>query len=352
MTGGLDKNSHDIRVQHVASHPDGAQSGRTLAQLIDEYIADPVSGYQRLRYNTRTNHGHLLRRMKESFGHVRLADIRSRTLEEMYLKWSNNRKHISTGHQFIAKLRTICGYGSGMLEDNECTRLCIALHQRRYEASDRRQEAFMTAEQATAIREKAREIGYFSIALAQALQFDCLLRQGDCIGFWVPLSEPEHSTVIRGDWKWVRGITWDEIDENLVLNHVTSKKQKRLILPLTECPMVMEEFKHIPDWLKQLGGPLIVNEATAYPWKSTAFRQTWRKIADICGIPKEIKSMHSRAGGISEGSDAGIPLEIMRHAAKHSDIGMTQRYSRNEHAKAAEAIRLRVEHRRAKQEAE
>lgn len=331
-----------------------ASSGRTLGQLIDEYVADPVSGFSRMRYNTRTNHEHLQRRMKEKFGHVLLSDIKARVLEEMYLHWSQNRTKVSTGHMFIAKLRTMCGYGSAMLEDNDCTRLCIILQKRRYEAAAKHRESFLSAEQATLIRDKAREVGYFSIALAQALQFDCLLRQGDCLGFWVPIGEPEHSTVISrdGEWKWVRGITWEEIDENLVLTHVTSKKQKKLILPLGECPMVRAELAHVPDWQRKLGGPLIVDESTAYPWKATKFRQKWRQIADICGIPKEIKNMDSRSGGISEGSEAGVPLEIMRHAAKHSDISMTQRYSRNEHALAAEALRRRVEHRKAKQETE
>jgi hypothetical protein len=33
-------------------------------------------------------------------------------------------------------------------------------------------------------------MGWHSIALAQAIQFDCALRQKDVIGEWVPESEP------------------------------------------------------------------------------------------------------------------------------------------------------------------
>lgn len=323
-------------------------AGRTLGQLIEEYKTDRVSRYRKLRYATRINHDHLMRRMAERYGHLLLSDIKARTLEEMHLHWSHDGKTPATGKSFMSKLRSICGYGAGMLDDGECSRICQAIGQRRDDAFGERKAAFMTAEQAIAVREKAREIGYFSIALAQAIQFDTLLRQRDCIGEWVPIAEPVESSVVSrdGEWKWHRGITWEEIDENLVLNHVTSKKQKRLILPLSEAPMVMEEFKHIPDWQRKLGGPLIVDESTAYPWKAVKFRQTWRKIADICGVPDEVKNMHSRSGGISEGIKAGVPIEFMRHAAKHSHVQMTAHYDRDEHEIAAEALRRRASSRK------
>jgi hypothetical protein len=325
-------------------------AGRTLAQLVEEYKTDRVSRYRKLRYATRVNHDHIMRRMVEKYGHLLLSEIKARTLEEMHLHWTHDGATISTGKTFMGKLRTICGYGAGMLDDQDCARICQAISQRRDDAfADDRERPFMTAEQATAVREKAREIGYFSIALAQAIQFDTLMRQRDTLGEWIPMSEPGQSNVISrdGKWKWVRGITWEEIDSDLVLNHVTSKKQKRLILPLSEAPMVMEELKHWPAWAPRTG-PVIVYEASALPWKTVKFRQTWRKIADLCGVPEEIKNMHSRSGGISEGIRMGVPIEHMRHAAKHSHVLMTAQYDRAEHEIAAEALRRRAYGRKAK----
>jgi site-specific recombinase XerD len=55
--------------------------------------------------------------------------------------------------------------------------------------------------------------------------------------------------------------------------------------------------------------------------------------------------MDSRAGAISEATDAGADLEHVRHAATHSDIAMTQRYSRGSEDKIAGVQRLRAEHR-------
>ena len=66
----------------------------------------------------------------------------------------------------------------------------------------------MTADYASAIRSKAHELGWNSIALAQAIQFELKLRPVDVIGEWVPLSEPGTSDVTWGDEKWLRGLRW------------------------------------------------------------------------------------------------------------------------------------------------
>jgi hypothetical protein len=56
--------------------------------------------------------------------------------------------------------------------------------------------------------------------------------------------------------------------------------------------------------------------------------------------------MDSRAGGITEASDAGAPLEHIRHAATHSDIQTTQGYSRGAADKTANVLEMRALHRK------
>jgi hypothetical protein len=315
---------------------------RTLGHLIEEYKADRVSGYRKLRYATRVNHDNIMVRMVAAYGHLRLSEIKARTLHEMHLHWSQDGKKLAMAHSFMAKLRALVGYGASFLDDPDCTRLCVALgHRRDAQAGEKNQE-YLTYEQAVAIRNMAREIGYFSIALAQAMQFETLIRQKDAIGEWVPLSEPGDGAVALGDKKWQRGIIWEEINQDLILDHVTSKKQKRLVIPLHLSPMTMEEFWHVPDWQHDAGGPVIVCEYTSYPWDPSDFRRRWRTIADLCGVPKSVKQMHSRSGGISEGIKLGVPMEFMRHAALHSDLQTTAGYDRAKDELAAEALRRRV----------
>lgn len=316
----------------------------TLRGLIEKYKEDPISGWSQLRYHTRQNHESLLKRMVDAHGDVVLSDIRLRTVEEWYLRWSDGKKKKGMGHMFISKLRTLCHYGAGLLEDPECTRICIILGTRRYEGSKPRQD-FITAEQATAIRVKAREYGYHSIALAQAFQFDIVLRQKDVIGEWVPFEEPGESDTEWHGQKWLKGLRWEKIDSDLILRHTTSKVGKPLEVDLTLAPFVMEELRLMPDFMKTRTGPIIVSEATAMPWVAAEFRRKWRMIATAAGVPKNVYNMDSRSGGITEGTDAGMTLEQMRHAATHSHVGMTARYSRNSASKIAESLRARAAHR-------
>jgi hypothetical protein len=206
-------------------------------------------------------------------------------------------------------------------------------------------ETFLTAEQAQAVILTAHSFGWHSIAFAQAIQFELLLRQKDVIGEWVPVAEPGKSSLIWRGQKWLRGIRWEEIDENLVLRHMTSKKQKRIEVDLNLAPMVMECLAFLGG--RKASGPVILNEITGAPWSPAEFRRKWRIVAEWAGVPKEVKNMDSRAGGITEASTAGVELEHIRHAATHSNIAMTQRYSRNAAVKIAGVQAKRAEYRKA-----
>ena len=56
----------------------------------------------------------------------------------------------------------------------------------------------------------------------------------------------------------------------------------------------------------------------------------------------------SRAGGVTEGSDAGADLEHLRHHASHSSATTTALYSRKTLTKTRAVARLRVAHRELK----
>jgi hypothetical protein len=55
--------------------------------------------------------------------------------------------------------------------------------------------------------------------LAQALQFELMLRQKDVIGEWVPDSEPGENDIHHDGRKWFRGIRGDAIDGDMILRH-------------------------------------------------------------------------------------------------------------------------------------
>lgn len=316
----------------------------TLDALVTRYKGDRVSGWQKLRYHTRQNHEFLLTRILATHGARTIASIRRRDIEEWHLDWSDDGRKVAMGHSFMSKLRTLFNYGASMLEDPDCIRMAMVLRGCKF-AMGAPRKSFIQAQHAIAIRRQAHRIGYPSIALAQALQFEIVLRQRDVIGEWVPETECVESDLTWHGAKWHRGLLWDEIDGDLVLRHKTSKTRKDLEVDLTLAPMVMEEIDALPQYMRLSSGPVVICEATGLPWHASEFRRKWRLCADEAGVPRELFNMDSRSGGITEGTDAGIPIEFMSKAATHSDVATTMRYNRNDPKKIADALRQRAAYR-------
>lgn len=328
--------------------PDAEFDG-TVGHLIDLYQTDADSKYRKLRPCSRVYYISLCRRIRADHGNKRLADMKARDLhrwyEELQIPGKRNKKkipQIAGAHATIGMFRTILGFGMTILESEDCTRLSVILHKMRFEMAKPRTEQ-LTAEHVVAIRAEAHRVGQHSIALASAFQFEVILRQKDVIGEWVDVSEAGISDVTYHGQKWLRGIRWENIDDQLVLRHITSKRQKPIEVNLLEAPMVMEELRLLPSIPKK--GPIVVNDTTGLPHSADHFRRHWRKIATTVGVPKSIRNMDSRAGAISEATLAGAVLEHVQHAATHSDISMTQRYARGGVEKTAKVQAARSAYR-------
>jgi hypothetical protein len=314
----------------------------TIKGLIDCYQLDPDSPFHKLRFNSRNNYVNLLRRLLTDIGEEHLMEVKARTALRWHEMWVGEKNHIAMAHSLMGMVRTLMTFGATILDCPECKRIKPVLGDMRFTMPKARTER-LTAAHAVAIRAKAHELGRHSLAVAQAFQFECILRQKDIIGEWVPMTEPGMSDVTdRGD-KWLRGLRWSEIDGDLILRHTTSKKGKDIEIDLKLAPMVMEELQRLPSIPKS--GPVVVLERTGIPYRGAQFRKDWRLIATAAGVPERVYNMDSRAGAISEATDAGAELEHVRQAATHSDIKMTQRYSRNAVDKTANVQRKRNEFR-------
>lgn len=321
----------------------------TLRSLIRCYRTDPDSGFAKKRYASRVHYEHLFKKIDEEHGDKPLAEIKGRMFRRWYETWAEAGT-TTIQRSYITMLRILLNYGAALLEDADCLRLATALSNMRFEGIKPR-SARLTAEQVNAFRVKAHERKRPSLALAQAFQFECIFRQKDVLGEWVPIKEPGVSDVIRKNRiKWLRGIRWEEIDANMVLKHVTSKRQKEVTVDLKNAPMVLEELAlkygaPVARDMLPARGPIIVAERTGAPWNVVEFRRQWRLTANAAGIPATVRNMDSRAGAITEASDGGAPLEFIKDAATHSDIGMTQRYSRNAEERIAVVQLARLERR-------
>ncbi len=333
-----------------------------LASLIHCYRTDGDSPYQKNRFHVRKHRDGMLRRIGQRYGEVKLPDIKARLLIAWHKEWTGDGVKLATGSAYIGQLRALFSFGATLLENPDCERLCGVMHKMRFQGTKARGVS-VTAEYAEMVRTTAHtNFGWHMIALGQAFQFECTLRQKDVIGEWVPISEPGVSAIHDGDNKWLRGIVWTEIDENLILRHLTSKKQKMIEVDLKLAPMVMEELQRMANGplilvneitkkvtvnrhLLPATGPVCYCDTNGLPWSGNEYRRKWRLVANEAGVPKNVWNMDSRSGAISEGIAAGASMEMVRHAATHSDMSQTADYDRGQAEATAKVMKLRMESR-------
>ena len=331
-------------------------SGKTKRQMVDDgtfnalfdfYELHEESPFQTVKHNTRDTYMSDLKALRAAIGTQRRHLVSGPDMKRWHRKFKLPTKEggperIRSAHSKMTMLRMTLGFGA-FLELQHAKRLVDILSETRFENSAPR-ESSITADQVIAVRKAAHARGYPSVALAIAVMFECLLRQRDVIGEWRKdaTAQPAGGLIDRG-LVWSTGLVWGtHINSDLILSKPTSKSRgrKRAVFDLKLLPMVMEEIAFVPP--EKRIGPLIVSETTGIPWRRRRFQEHWRKCARAAGIPDDIWSMDTRAGGLSEADEAGAELGALRHAATHSQPSTTVRYLRRPLKKTSEVAKQRV----------
>lgn len=247
----------------------------------------------------------MLNRIKKDIGNDQVGDWNADRIQSAYdNNWAANGK-LSMGHTIIGKLRLLATFGSVVLDDNACTRLSSILGNMRFPLGPKRTDV-LTFDHVRAIRAVANnEFNWPSIALAQALQFELSkLRQVDVIGEWVPIGEPGTSEITKGNEKWVNGLRWSDIDENMILRRTMTsgrKNQQTVVeIDLKYHAMILEELNRVAPWKRN--GPMVVCEYSNLPWSAAEFRRKWRLVADKAGVPSSLTFTDGGRGNFAEAS--------------------------------------------------
>jgi hypothetical protein len=320
----------------------GARFDGTLRGLITLYRKTPESPFHALKDNSRRMYGESLDLLETAVGDRILARLNGADFRRWYTKLREPRdeggpERVRRAFKAMQILRIVVKFGVTM-DIPECARLAAILAAMRFASPAARSE-FVTFEQSSAIILKAIEMGRPSIAIAQALQFELTLRQIDVIGEWTPNRESASGIVDRGQ-RWSGGVQWSDIDRDGVLRKKTTKTGQQAVHDTAAYPLVAECLALIPA--ENRLGPIVKNETTGLPYRYRNFFQMWRAIARKAGVPDGVWNRDSRAGGVTEGTTAGVDLETMRHHANHSQIATTAIYSRGTLDKTRAAAAARV----------
>jgi hypothetical protein len=309
---------------------ESVSAGINLLSLIERYRSHERSAYRQLRHKTRESYESLLRRLERELGPRQIQNLDRELLERAHTEWANV-SGVPMAHSLITMLRALARFGATVLEDRACRELRLTLHDMHFSVAKRHAEP-LTREHVVAIRRKAHEMGLGSLALAQAFQFDCELRQKDVIGEWVPKnSDPEDSGVTHGDLKWLRGIRWENVDQRLVLRHRESFSLKEIEVNLRSKRMVLEELMRMYSLDETevfdrsnlpANGPIIIREFDHLPYQTHEFRRQWRRMAEACGFSKNLRNMDSRPRA-TQGANARSAT-----GKKHPFSGQTETHER------------------------
>jgi len=220
----------------------------------------------------------------------------------------------------------------------DCARADVILGKMRFQMPKNR-TAKLTLEHVRKIRRAARDLSLGSIALAQTIQFELAMRQKDVIGEWVPL-EGVSGGITHKNTRWTGGLVWSDIDAKMILRKTHVKTGIAVEHDLCLYPDILHEIELVDP--SRRVGPMIISEATGEPYKHRTFTQTWRRVADVAGLPQSVWNMDSRSGAISEAYDAGADeTSVMKHAG-HKNRQTSAKYNRGSLEQTSRVARFRM----------
>jgi hypothetical protein len=292
----------------------------TVESLVDCYMSDEDSAYALVQENTAEGYRSWFKMIRETVGKRLVARLVAKDLRRWYREWKKRTSRrgddgTRTAYGGIQAVRMLLNYGieSGI---KCCRTLRQDMDKIRFARSSPREETLSYAETKAVVTEALRR-GLKNVALSQALQFECMLRQIDVIGKWTTVA-PDYvpapgEIVLRG--KVWRGLTMEQIALDTSLRIRTSKTGQPVIHKTAACELVVLVLGAFGpgEWT----GPVARRpDGTPFPDRQ-AYAKVFRKIANAVGIAPETQNRDSRASGISEQQEAGVPDDDIQRQSGH-----------------------------------
>lgn len=321
--------------------------------LIGRYKSDEFSPIHDVKENTRESYMGMMARLETAIGSTLIADTDLVALK----RWQKAMKegHEARSREFNQRaeergfcprpvdatdyvkrmfqmIRTVIGYGV-QIKAPGARDVRDILSEMRIKAPKPRNVS-PTEDHIAAVVAVADEAGNSIFSLGILCQWWLTLRAVDVRGQWLGKGSAA---------RWADGLTWDMMDKDLTtLRKVPSKTERAapeaLVFDLTLLPELRERLLAIPQ--DQRIGP-VIKQANDVPFQRDAWSKTFRKYADLAGVPREVWMMDTRAGAINHAKRQGASQIQMQHQANHSQSSTTDRYIRERSDTVNTVIQMR-----------
>ena len=315
----------------------------SIGSLCNQFQIHDASPYKlRAKWNTQRLYDQCIKIICNTVGARALRELLGPDFTRWHTKWGDpsaegrprrltRAKHCMDTVRRVVSFGVTLGYADRARADGILGKMRFQMPKSRLSK--------LTLEQVGKIRSAAHDIGLGSIALAQTIQFELAMRQKDVIGEWVP-REGASGGITHKNTFWTGGMVWSDIDADMILRKTHVKTGFTVEHDLGLYPDILHEIDLVDP--SRRVGPMIISEATGEPYKHRTFTQTWRRVADVAGLPKGVWNMDSRSGAISEAYDAGADeISVMKHAG-HKNRQTSAKYNRGSLEQTSRVARFRM----------
>jgi hypothetical protein len=314
----------------------------TIGSLCNQFQTHDSSPYLKVKWNVQRLYDQCIKIIQSTVSARQVRDLIGPDFTRWHTKWGEPKSdgrppRLTRAKHCMDIVRRVVSFGV-TLGYADCARADVILGKMRF-AGPLPRSSKLTLQHVRAIRMKAHELGLGSIALAQVLQFELAMRQKDVIGEWTPVDDAAKGGIIHGTTRWTSGLTWSDIDAQMILRKTHVKTGSHVEHDLKLYPDLLAEIDLV-DVSRRIG-PMIISEPTGTPYKHRTFTQTWRRVADAAGLPRSVWNMDARAGAISEAYDSGADeTSVMKHAG-HKHRQTSARYNRGSLEQTSRVARSR-----------
>ncbi|SHG90301.1 hypothetical protein SAMN05444169_4724 [Bradyrhizobium erythrophlei] len=304
----------------------------SFKSLIDIYERDPESSYRELKPGPRETYNVYIKRLRKHIGELRVQRCDGTDVKRWFKIWRTDpdgSDHLPRARMVLSVLKAAVTHGV-IKRFAGCEAFSLIMSKLEFDTPESRTFA-PTAAQIIAARKAAHTAGKPRRALLYALVFETTGRSWDFLGQWLPLSDKKTSAILGYGKKWI-GPHWSAIDNNLMMKIKPTKTEDttavEISFDLSVCPMVMEELRLIPK--SERKGPMVINENTDLPYVYQTFRLGWNADFEKAGLPEGMWCRDLRAGGVTEGGQAGVSKDDRRKVAGHANPKQTETYDRDQ----------------------